>query len=161
MGPYLGDFKGGATVWFCWDTNNRSGGSAGRTIKGTIKVHCGWGQPAVQVGITDTEDVVTGVHRCEIDLSSDSGYQAGYDYAVVLEGAQIDGQTVNAVLSTFSIENRYASSGLFVKAAKILTNKAVQDKVSGAIEYYDDDGQTVIMTHTPTQSESSITREPS
>ena len=44
---------------------------------------------------------------------------------------------------------------------KILANKAVQNKDTGAIDYYDDDGQTVILTQTPTDSESSITRMPS
>jgi hypothetical protein len=45
-------------------------------------------------------------------------------------------------------------------ADKILGNKAVQNKSTGAIDYYDDDGQTVILTHTPTDGESSITRTP-
>jgi len=44
---------------------------------------------------------------------------------------------------------------------KLLANKAVQNKSTGAIDYYDDDGQTVILTHTPTDDESSITRTPS
>jgi len=44
---------------------------------------------------------------------------------------------------------------------KILANKAVQNKLTGAIDYYDDDGQTVILTHIPTEDESSITRTPS
>jgi len=47
------------------------------------------------------------------------------------------------------------------KAIKMLTNKAVQIKSSGIIEYYDDDGQTVILTHTPTDGESTLTRTPS
>jgi len=47
------------------------------------------------------------------------------------------------------------------KAAKILTNKAVQNKTTGVIQYYDDDGQTVILTHTPDDAESVITRTPS
>ncbi len=46
------------------------------------------------------------------------------------------------------------------KAAKMLLNKAVQNKVTGAIQYYDDDGQTVILTHTPQDGESQITRAP-
>jgi hypothetical protein len=44
---------------------------------------------------------------------------------------------------------------------KILANKAVQNKVTGAIDYYDDDDQTVVLTHTPTDDQSSITRTPS
>jgi len=47
------------------------------------------------------------------------------------------------------------------KAAKILTNKAVQDKLTGVIRYYDGDGQTVLLTHTPTENETSVTRMPS
>ena len=43
---------------------------------------------------------------------------------------------------------------------KVLANKAVQTKSTGAIEYYDDDGQTVILTHTPDDAESAITRIP-
>ncbi len=41
---------------------------------------------------------------------------------------------------------------------KILANKAVQNKLTGQIEYYDDDGQTVILIHSPVDSESAITR---
>ena len=48
-----------------------------------------------------------------------------------------------------------------VTADKILANKALQTKSTGAIEYYDDDGQTVILTHTPDDGESAITRAPS
>jgi hypothetical protein len=43
---------------------------------------------------------------------------------------------------------------------KILANKAVQNKLSGEIDYYDDDGQTVILTITPTEDESTIARTP-
>ena len=47
------------------------------------------------------------------------------------------------------------------KAVKLLANKAVQDKSTGVIDYYDDDGETVILTHTPSDSESTLTRTPS
>ena len=45
-----------------------------------------------------------------------------------------------------------------VLAAKMLINKAVQDKQTGEIKYYDDDGQTVVLTHTPQETEGRITR---
>ena len=45
-----------------------------------------------------------------------------------------------------------------ITADKILGNKAVQDKNTGKIDYYDDDNSTVILTHTPTDSESTLTR---
>ncbi len=47
------------------------------------------------------------------------------------------------------------------KATKLLTNKAIQNKSSGIIDYYDDDGETVILTHTPADGESTIERTPS
>ncbi len=85
-------------------------------------------------------------------------YAPRHDYSIVLVGAVIDGETVNAVLATFSIENRFASSEFFEKAAKMLVNKAVQNKSTGEIQYYDDDGETVILTHTPVDEEAAITR---
>ena len=48
-----------------------------------------------------------------------------------------------------------------VTAEKLLANKAVQSKSSSQIEYYDDDGQTVLLTHTPTDAAATITRTPS
>ncbi|MHC4507381.1 MAG: hypothetical protein ACYTAO_00295 [Planctomycetota bacterium] len=45
-----------------------------------------------------------------------------------------------------------------VTADRLLANKAVQNKATGQIKYYDDDGQTVLLTHTPTDGEATITR---
>ncbi len=45
-------------------------------------------------------------------------------------------------------------------ATKILTNKAVQDKITGEIDYYDDDGQTVLLTHTMGDTQAYLTRTP-
>jgi hypothetical protein len=163
MGPYLGDFKEDSTVYFCWDTNDKDGASITRATNGTVKVYKDDGTGESTAGITDTEDFdgITGVHNCKIDLGADAFYAAGHDYSVVLTGATIDGETVNAVLATFSIEARFAGSLLFEKAAKLLVNKAVQNKATGVINYYDDDGQTIILTHTPSDDESTITRTPS
>lgn len=160
---YLGDYKEDDTLYFCWSTNNKDGASITRGTDGTIKVYKDNGTTESTAGITDTEDFdgITGVHNCKIDLSADAFYATGHDYSVVLVSAVIDGETVNAVLATFSIENRFAGSSLFEKAAKVLTNKAVQNKSTGTIEYFDDDGETVILTHTPTDAESTITRTPS
>ena len=163
MGFYLGDFKEDSTLYFCWGTNNKDGASVTRATDGAIKVYKDDGTAESTAGITDTEDFdsLTGVHNCKIDLSADAFYAKGHDYSVVLVGAVIDGETVNAVLATFSIESRFAGSVLFQKAAKLLVNKAVQNKSTGAINYYDDDGETIILTHTPSDGESAITRMPS
>jgi len=160
---YLGDYKEDSILYFNWSTNDKSGASITRATDGTIKVYKDDGTTESTAGITDTEDFdgLTGIHNCKIDLSSDAFYSTGHDYSILLAGAVIDGQTVNAVLATFSIENRFASSSLFKKAAKLLVNKAVQNKATGVIDYYDDDGQTVILSHTPADGESAITRTPS
>jgi len=48
-----------------------------------------------------------------------------------------------------------------VTSDKLLANKAVQNKSTGEIKYYDNDGQTVLLTHTPTDTAATITRMPS
>jgi hypothetical protein len=160
---YLGEFKEDSIVYFLWNTNDQNGASVTRATNGTVRVYKDDGTTESTAGITDTEDFdgLTGVHCCKIDLSSDVFYVPGHDYSVVLAGVVIDGETVNAVLAAFSIENRFAGSLLFQKAAKVLVNKAVQDKSTGVIEYYDDDGQTVLLTHTPTDGQTELTRTPS
>lgn len=109
MGLYLGDYEEDSTVYFCWDTNSKRGASITRATDGAIKVYKDDSTTESTAGITDTEDFdsVTGVHNCKIDLSSDAFYAVGHDYSVVLAGAVIDGETVNSVLATFSIENRF------------------------------------------------------
>lgn len=43
---------------------------------------------------------------------------------------------------------------------KILANKAVQSKVTGAITYYDDDGETELVTLSPSDTAASLIRTP-
>ena len=63
---------------------------------------------------------------------------------------------------TFITGEEIAWSGTgVVTAEKLLANKAVQDKSSGQIKYYDDDGQTVLLKITPTDAAATITRTPS
>jgi hypothetical protein len=109
MTQWLGDYKEDETVYFLWSTNDRSGASVTRTVDGTVSVYKDNGVAQSVAGITDTEDFdgLTGIHACTIDLSADAFYAVGADYAVVLSAATIDGQTVNAVLAHFSIENRF------------------------------------------------------
>jgi len=54
----------------------------------------------------------------------------------------------------------FGDDGIYELAAKSLVNKAIQTKATGAVVYYDDDGLTPILTHTPTDGESTITRTP-
>jgi len=69
-----------------------------------------------------------------------------------------DDITGDVIVENPTLVDVLADNGL---ATKVLTNKAIQNKSTGAIDYYDDDGETVILTQTPTDGESSITRTPS
>ena len=108
---WLGDYKEDDTVYFLWSTNDADGASVTRAVDGEVRVYKDNGTSQTTTGVTDTEDFdgLTGVHACTIDLSADAFYATGADYSVVLAGATIDSQTVNAVLAHFSIENRYPS----------------------------------------------------
>lgn len=107
MTPYFGDYAAGETINFMWHSFNSSGASVTRATNGTISVYKDNSTTQTTTGVTDTEDFdsLTGVHHVAI-ATTDSFYTAGTDYIVVLSGATIDGQTVNAVIGHFSIENR-------------------------------------------------------
>lgn len=111
---YLGDFLEDGLVHHIWSSNDGAGASITRATDGTISVYKNNGLTQSVAGITDTEDFdsLTGIHALTIDLSSDAFYAAGANYTVVLSGATIDGQTVNAVLAHFSIENKIAGAKL-------------------------------------------------
>jgi len=167
MGPYLGDFKVSEDIIVFFDTNDKNGGAIDPSITAAnIKVYKD-GDAGTEISVdgdeyTESFDSLDGINKIVLDVSDhDTFYTAGSDFSVVLSTATIDGETVRAVLATFSIENRFPGSSLFQKAAKSLINKAVQTKATGAIDYYDDDGETVLLTHTPTDAESTITRTPS
>lgn len=102
---YVGDYKVNELVHFLWRT------AIAASTAGTIKVYKddGTSEVTIPTGITDTRDFdsKTGVHLCTINLPANSFYAKERDYLVVLSGAVIDGSTANAVIATFSIEQRY------------------------------------------------------
>jgi len=105
---YLGDFPEDAEVVFYWNTNDGDGASITRATNGTIKVRRDDGTDCTGTSITDTEDTPdVGIHQCKVATSDSANFAIGYDYVVWLDGAVIDGETVNAALAHFSIENRF------------------------------------------------------
>jgi len=154
---YLGDYDKNGTVTFLFGTTSKSGSSIDPSTVGTIRVYKDDNAVERSDGIIYTigHDSLPGVHLCQIDLSH-SFYEAQSDYSVVLTGAVVDGENVNVPLATFSIRNRVPEI-----VRQILCNKAVQNKNTGAVEYYDDEGESVVLTHTPTDGESTLTRTPS
>jgi len=116
MSFYVGDAKLGTKVHIYWSSNDNVGASIDRSTNGEIRVYKNSsGVELTGSAITDTEafDGLTGVHLVVIDTANNSEqagfFAAGNEYAVVLVGAVIDGQAVNAVIGTFSIENRTAA----------------------------------------------------
>lgn len=138
---YLGDIALSQILYFGWHSNAVAGGSITRATNGTISVYKDDGLTQSTTGVTDTEDFdgLTGVHWVKIDTSADGTfYAAGHDFAVVLSAATIDGQTINAVLAHFSINNRSAlrptTAGrtLVVDAAGLADANAVKVGPSGS-----------------------------
>jgi hypothetical protein len=111
VNPYLGDFEAGKVVSWAWASFNAAGSSITRATNGTLLAYRN-GDATTEVDITTACDVEdfdgkTGVHSIKIDLAAlVATFPAGNDYQVVLTGATIDGQTVNAPLFCFSVENR-------------------------------------------------------
>jgi hypothetical protein len=105
----IGDFKENGVVHFHWST------ATAPTTAGTLRVYKddGTGEVSAPTGITDSRafDSVTGLHECKIDLnnSTQSFYEKGKNYSVVLVGAVIAAKTVTVVIASFSIENRWAN----------------------------------------------------
>lgn len=105
----LGDREAGTTIYFVWPSVSRNRASANRTTAGTMKVYKNASTTSSTTGVTDTSafNGVTGLNHCTINTSADTDfYAAGNDYTIVVEGAVIDGQTVNGPIAAFSIENR-------------------------------------------------------
>jgi len=153
--PYLGDIQEDATVSFLWNTFDAMGASVTRATNGTVKVYrIDDGTDCTGTSVTDTEDTpATGVHTCIVDTSDNANYAAGHDYAVWVEGAVIDGQTVNACLALFSIENRMTTEliadavcdeALGDHTAAGTLGKAVSDILD---DVQADEGHSVKITH--------------
>ena len=111
MSMYLGDFvEDDSDVVFYWNTNDSNGASITRATDGTVKLLRDDATDCTAGAVTDTEDNPdTGIHRCVLDLSGNANCIVGHDYLVWLDGAVIDGQTVNSALAHLSIDNRPAN----------------------------------------------------
>ena len=124
MVPYYGDILAGSVIRLAWNSFNSSGASVTRATNGTVSVYKDSGTTQSTTGVTDTEDFdsLTGVHWVAIDTSADGTfYSAGSNFTIVLSAATIDGQTVNAAIGAFSIENRLTTP---TSVAAAVTNHA-------------------------------------
>lgn len=132
---YLGNIALSQTLSFLFSTNDGGGAAVAPSTAGTVSVYKDGDTSQTTTGATYTPsfDGVTGVNLVQI-ATSDAFYAAGHDYTIVLSGAVIDGETVNAVLATFSIEHRYPApdtnaDALLDRANAIETGKTLRQAV--------------------------------
>jgi len=91
-------------------------------------------------------------------LGSFDGNILGGSYSIQVF-RQLDADPANTDPLVSSRQILWTGSGELT-AAKILVNRAIQDKVTGDIDYYDDDGQTILLTHTMGDTQAYLTRTP-
>jgi hypothetical protein len=120
------------------------------------------GTPAERFDLKNSAGVIV-VNGCKYASSSGTITNQDSNWAAAMAAALFTNGAANKLkidaagrVDAGSVEGINAES--LQKAAKMLLNKAVQDKLTGAIRYYDDDGQTVVLTHTPDEGASSLTR---
>jgi len=111
---YLGDFSEDATVYIPFNTfssNDPQASVTATTLANTdIYVHK---DGSITDIVTDGATVVidfdgiAGNHLLTIDTSASADYSIGSDYLVRIEGMTVDAGLVNAIVGSFSIENRY------------------------------------------------------
>jgi len=123
---------------------SKNGGSFAQTHNAAGATHDENGYYGIPLDTSDTDTA----GRLRVAVSESGALPAWKDFMVLPEH----------VYEALFGSGGDANLGL---AVKMLVNKAVQDKDSGAVEYYDNDGSTVILTHTPTDGASEITRTPS
>jgi hypothetical protein len=127
---YVGDYAEDDTVYFLWSTAQADGASVARGAAGTVAVFIDSGTTEITDGVTDTAefDGKTGLQLCTIDLSASASYATGKDYSVVCTGMTVDTiANINAVIGSFSIENRTAtlSNQAHGGAAATITGKQI------------------------------------
>lgn len=164
---YLGDYHLNDRVRFRWDTQGASGESITRGTNGTILIYknTATGKRTATTGHTDTEDAdgKTGVHWLEVTTSSTSTatadadfFAAGSEYWVHLDGAVIDGKTVNSTLAMFSIEKHtkknvvkgIVTSGgttTSIPTSFLSSTASVTDQFKGRIVIFDADTTTAAL----------------
>ncbi len=101
---YVGDYELLETVYFTFSTNKTlsSEGNGLRVFKNNETTPLTTAQATLDIDIGSESNV----HSVSVVLGQ-ANYDAEEDYNVVLSGATIGGETVTAVVGTFSIENRW------------------------------------------------------
>lgn len=108
---HYGDILRGQSVHLIWHSYNSLGGSVTPSSAGTCFVYKNNSDTQTAVGVTAHAvgvDSLAGINRILVDSSQSADFYApGNDFHVVVSTASIDGQFVNLVAGSFSVENRY------------------------------------------------------
>jgi len=166
---YQGDYPVGAevTVWFnTFDSNDPS---ASVTVTNLIDtdIHIfkddGLTQRTNAAGTAVDVDVDTyvGVHKLTINTADNTVndfFEAGHDYAVVVEGITIDAGQVSACVGTFSIANRRVAGQMCISSIEALTDQSNFTLTTGEASADNDayNGCTIIVTDQVTKIQKAI-----
>jgi hypothetical protein len=106
-------------------------------------------------------DTYVGVHKITIDTADNTVadfWEAGHDYAAVIEGTTIDGGVVNACVGTFSIANRRVAGQMCVSSIESLASQTSFTLTTGEASADDDayNGCTIIVTDQVTQIQKAV-----
>ena len=101
---YLGDYKKNTVVFVPFNTAGSAGGAITLAVNGTAKAYIDGGTTEITAGVTLVEDHdgITGRHGITVDTTG-AGFTSGSDVDVCLDGATVDGVTVNAWVGKFSV----------------------------------------------------------
>jgi len=166
---YVGDFAVGSNVFIWFNTFTSDDPSASVTmtnlIDTDIHIYKDDGltqrQNAAGTAVDIDVDTFVGVHKLTIDTADNTVadfYEAGHDYAVVVEGTTIDAATVNACVGTFSIANRRVAGQMCVSSIESLASQTSFTLTTGEASADNDayNGCTIIVTDQVTKIQKAI-----
>ena len=166
---YVGDFQPGSKVfiWFNSFTSNDPAASVTITNFIDTDVHIykddslTQRQNAAGVAVDVDVDTFAGVHKITIDTADNTVadfYEAGHDYAVVIEGTTIDAGTVNACVGTFSIANRRVAGQMCSSSIEAYTDATNFTLTTGEASADNDayNGCTIIVTDQVTKIQKAV-----
>ena len=149
--PYYGDFAEDATVYIPFNTFSSDDPSASVTVTdladADIMVHKNGSTTQIATdgaSVAINFDTITGNHLITIDTSVHADYAVGGEYAVRIEGATVDGATINAWVGAFSIERAGGALALLksgtygLSAIKTETAAILADTGTDGVKIADD-----------------------
>ncbi len=168
---YVGDYLEDATVYIMFNTFTSNDPAASSTITNFINtdVHIhkddGLTQRNNAAGITVSVnfDGITGSHMIKIDTSDDTVaafWVTGADYFVRVEGATVDGGTLNVVVGHFSIENRFKEVDVTSLGGSAQSLTDLKDFADAGYDPGTNKVQGVVLVDTTTTNTDMVTEPP-